>query len=306
MSAAKTISPDFPFASKYLTVHGARMHYLEAGTRDPPALLLHGVPTHAYLWRKVIPLVSSTARTVAPDLIGFGRSDQPTNIDYDLPTQLRFLEAAIDGLGLKDLVIVGMDLGLILGLSYAMAHESNVKGLVMFEGFIEEVAQGIADMPFSGRAMLGLCRSRAVAKMMICGGSAVEQMIAGGTVRTLSDFEMDAYRKPLTSPAIKEKVWLDGIGPHTIRRSSKHPGDVTDAIARYSAKLRLSKLPKLLLYAEPGAAVTQKTLRNVGARIPNLEMQFIGKGKHFLPEDQPENIGHAIEEFCRNLGRAKS
>src|SRR5258708_39559816 len=75
-----------PPSSNFVTVHGSRIHYVEAGAQDPPVLLLHGIPTHSYLWRNVIPHIAPIARTVAIDLIGFGQSDKPLDIDYDLPT----------------------------------------------------------------------------------------------------------------------------------------------------------------------------------------------------------------------------
>ena len=83
--------PDFPFAPNYLHVgHDLRMHYIDEGPKDgPTVLLLHGEPTWSFLYRKMIPpLVNAGFRTVAPDLIGFGKSDKPTKISdysYALP-----------------------------------------------------------------------------------------------------------------------------------------------------------------------------------------------------------------------------
>ncbi len=70
------ISAAFPFPSKFIEVHGSRMHYVEEGTGDP-VLFLHGNPTSSYLWRNVIPHVSPLARCIALDLIGMGKSDKP-------------------------------------------------------------------------------------------------------------------------------------------------------------------------------------------------------------------------------------
>ena len=74
--------PEFPFAPHYVDVgEGLRMHYLDEGPKDGPVvLLLHGEPTWSFLYRKMIPvLVAAGARAIAPDLIGFGRSDKPVD-----------------------------------------------------------------------------------------------------------------------------------------------------------------------------------------------------------------------------------
>src|SRR5438105_11580388 len=68
--------PGFPFAPHYVEVNGLRMHYVEEGSGDP-ILCLHGEPSWSYLYRKMIPILSSRGRVIAPDLIGFGRSDKP-------------------------------------------------------------------------------------------------------------------------------------------------------------------------------------------------------------------------------------
>src|SRR6187401_3607172 len=71
--------PDFPFAPNYVDFDGLRMHYVDEGPRDQsPVLMLHGEPSWSYLYRKMIPIVARAGhRVVAPDLIGFGRSDKP-------------------------------------------------------------------------------------------------------------------------------------------------------------------------------------------------------------------------------------
>src|SRR3546814_5215777 len=73
--------PDFPFEPHYVeTSDGVRVHYLDEGPADaPPVLLMHGEPTWAYLYRKVVPtLVAAGHRCIVPDLVGFGRSDKPS------------------------------------------------------------------------------------------------------------------------------------------------------------------------------------------------------------------------------------
>ena len=80
MLPPNTIAPHLPFKPQYLEVNGSRMHYVDEGAGDP-ILFLHGHPTSSYLWRNLIPHLRSLGRSVAPDLIGMGKSDKPA-IDY--------------------------------------------------------------------------------------------------------------------------------------------------------------------------------------------------------------------------------
>lgn len=304
MSAQEnTISAEFPYESKYVNANGLKMHYIEAGSKDPTVLLLHGIPVNVYLWRNVIPYISPYARTIAIDLVGFGKSDQPTDIDYTLQMYTEHLEGAIEALNLRNIVVVGMDLGLMVGLNYAMQHESNVKGLVMFEGWFQPMDVGFRNMSPISRLQLRLFRIKQFAEFVIVQNDAiVEQFLSSGTVRKLTPEELDAYRVSLRTGEMKRKVWMGEIGPHAVRPKSERAGDMVDLINHYAAKLSKSPIPKLLLYAKPGFATTERSVRYACENIPNLEAKFIGQGKHFLPEDQPANLGQAIAEFCQRIG----
>jgi haloalkane dehalogenase len=287
-----------PPISKYVTVLGSRIHYLEAGDQEPPVLLLHGIPTHSYLWRNVIPHVAPIARTVAIDLIGFGKSDKPLDIDYDLPTYARHLEAVIDALQLNHSIIVAMDLGLIVALHYAMQHEANVKGLVMFEGFFQRMEFAFYNLPRLARMNLRLLQVNQIGEQLIAkNDSAVTRTLRLGTLRRLSDAELENYRMPFADPAVRRKVWLQGVGPTRLGPKSQLPGDTVDLINQYAAILPQSRIPKLLLYGTPGMVVRQRAIVVARAQIDQMRIEPIGRGKHFLPEDEPENIAHQIVRF---------
>ena len=117
--------PDYPFASNYHTVGEAitgalRVHYLDEGPRDAdPVLLMHGEPSWCYLYRHMIPvLVAAGHRVVAPDLVGFGRSDKPTQMaDYTYARHVEWMrEAMFDHLDLRHATFFGQDWGGLVGL----------------------------------------------------------------------------------------------------------------------------------------------------------------------------------------------
>lgn len=116
--------PDWPFAPRYADVpDGAggalRMHYVDEGPREaPPILCLHGQPTWSYLYRRMIPLfVAAGRRVVAPDLVGFGRSDKPTRAeDYTYARHVAWLRALLEAIDLRDATLVCQDWGGLVGL----------------------------------------------------------------------------------------------------------------------------------------------------------------------------------------------
>ena len=116
--------PDYPFAENWLTIdlgdgHSGRMHYIDEGPRDGEVIWMqHGEPSWAYLYRKMItPLTAAGYRVIVPDLIGFGRSDKPSErTDYTYQRHLDWVTQLLDQLQLKDITLVCQDWGGLLGL----------------------------------------------------------------------------------------------------------------------------------------------------------------------------------------------
>ena len=106
------------------------MHYLDEGTGDP-IVLLHGIPTQAYLWRNMIPTLTEHGRVIAPDLINFGLSDKIEPLD--VVQHIERVSQPIDTLDLRNITFVLHDWGGPFGLAYARNNPDRVRGLVFFE-----------------------------------------------------------------------------------------------------------------------------------------------------------------------------
>src|SRR4051794_6245621 len=123
--------PGYHFASHYLTLADERlgplrMHFLDEGDPDGrPVLLLHGEPTWSYIFRRTVPVLASAGmRVVVPDLIGFGKSDKPSELDdYSFESHVRWLSDFAEKAGLHHAVLVGHDWGGLLGLRLLTAIE---------------------------------------------------------------------------------------------------------------------------------------------------------------------------------------
>ena len=116
---------DYPFEPHYVEVGGLRMHYLDEGPADAaPILMLHGEPSWSYLYRHMIPICAAAGhRVIAPDLIGFGKSDKPTDINaYSYQSHMDWLLDLLDQLQLSNITLVCQDWGSLLGLRGRQRH----------------------------------------------------------------------------------------------------------------------------------------------------------------------------------------
>ncbi len=292
--AQQEISAAFPFESKFVEVQGSKMHYVEEGAGEP-VLFLHGDPTSSYLWRNVIPHVSPLARCIAPDLIGMGKSGKP-DLEYRFVDHSRYVDGFIAALGLRNITFVIHDWGSALGFYYAHRHEDNVKGLAFMEAIVQPFTW--AEFPEQYRQAFQALRTPGVGEKMIMEQNMmVEQLLPGAVLRKLTDEEMDRYREPYPDPASRKPVWR---WPNELPIEGE-PADVVEIVQAYSEWFGKSDVPKLLLYAQPGAIIREPQVEWCQNNMRNLKTVEIGPGVHFVQEDRPHEIGEAIAEWYRGL-----
>ena len=125
--------PGYPFKPHYLEADSQRIHYVDEGPPSAaPVLMLHGEPSWSYLYRKMIPVfVSAGLRAVAPDLVGFGRSDKPPNRqDYTYERHVYWITRFIQKLDLRGITLVCQDWGGLIGLRVAAEHPERFARIV--------------------------------------------------------------------------------------------------------------------------------------------------------------------------------
>jgi haloalkane dehalogenase len=292
---AEKISADFPYESRFLEVHGANIHYIEKGAGDP-ILFLHGNPTSSYLWRNIIPHLTSVGRCIAIDLIGMGKSDKP-DMEYRFFDHVKYVEGFIEKMRLENITLVIHDWGSGLGFHYAMHHESNVKGIAFMEAIIMSVPSWDW-FPGEMKGIFQAFRTPDIGWDMIVNKNIfIEQILPGGAVRKLTEDEMNYYRSPFVDPASRRPVWQ---WPNEIPIGGE-PRDVAEAVDNYSGKLQQSELPKLLFYATPGALLPQLVVDWCQQKLKKLSSVNIGQGLHYLQEDNPHLIGSEIANWYKTL-----
>ena len=202
--ATPEISPAFPFESRFVDVLGSKMHYVDEGSGDP-FLLLHGQPTSSYLWRNIIPHLTDSGRCIAPDLIGFGKSEKP-DIEYRFFDHARYIFGFVEALGLENITLVIHDWGAGLGL-YARKNPSKIKAIAMMEPVLASVPT-LEDLPDGFVETFRGFRTPEVGwDMLVNQNIFIESVLPAATVRDLSDEEMNAYRAPFLDPAHRKPLW---------------------------------------------------------------------------------------------------
>jgi len=286
---------DYPFAPSYTFIPSGnggdlRLHAIDEGPRDAaPVLLMHGEPSWSYLYRKfVAPLVAAGHRVVAPDLIGFGRSDKPAaRDDYSYERHVDWMLAWLEACDLRGITLFCQDWGGLIGLRLVAARPDRFARLVIAntglptgagasEGFLAWLAfsQSSAEFP-------------------------VGQIVSGGTVRGLTAAEVAAYDAPFPDDRYKAGArQFPALVPVTPEHRS-----VAENEAAWTVLERFSG-PVLTCFSDRDP-VTAGGDRIFQRRIPGAAGQphvTVGEAGHFLQEDEPDAIVELILHFIARTG----
>jgi haloalkane dehalogenase len=282
---------------KFLDVNGSKIHYLEAGENNKQVVLfLHGIPTSSYVWRNVIPLLETQYHCIAPDLIGMGASDKP-DIEYRIFEHIDYIEAFIEKMGLKDVVLVLHAWGSVVGFEYAHRHPGNVKGLAFYESHIRPVTEwNMLSLPVQQFAAL-LTRPGASYRAVVKQNYLVNRLLPKGVMRKLTPEEMDMYRAPFPTIESRKPLW-QYIQDLPL---GKGPDDVIKLIDSYSQWLQETDIEKLMIYAIPGFITTVETVAWARERLHNLKLVGLDDVLHLAQESIPEIFADALLNWLEEI-----
>jgi len=294
---SQPISSDFPFESQFIELGGAKLHYVESGKGDP-VLFLHGVPMSAYSWRNIIPHVSKSARCIAIDFMGFGKSDKP-NISYSFNEQYDYLESFISKLKLKNITLVMTDIGGIIGQKYARLHPENVKAIILMETNITDAQTFHNNGGLMQRMMFWMAGKDNFGYQMFVKRNMFIKLMPRLIKRRLSEEEKLAYSKPFETE--KSRLPLFAVANSFPRKGKNaQPGDMGDYLNKNSEWLTNSNHPKLILIAKPGMLMNKKNIAWAEKELTNVKLEYVGKAKHLMEEDLPHQIGSAIDKWFKS------
>jgi haloalkane dehalogenase len=264
----------------FLEFDGYRMHYVDEGEGEP-VLLLHGEPTWSYLWRNIIPQLPG--RKVAPDLIGFGRSDKPEEIGwYSYDRHVASVAELVDALDLRDLTLVVHDWGGPIGLRYAVEHPDRVARLVVLNTAIG-----------GGRAPSEVWLRFREAVRSAGGALDIGRLVAAGTVDGLADDVRTTYDDCFPTPESKAGALAF---PELVPAEPEHPN--TEPMNRVRDALRDWHKPALVVWGAEDQVLPLAVAHMFVHLLPNAEGPVeISGASHFLQEDRPDEVAGAIREF---------
>jgi haloalkane dehalogenase len=277
----------FSFEPSYLDLtgdlSGLRLHFVDEAEGEP-ILLLHGEPTWADLYRKMIPSLSKARRVLAPDYIGFGRSDKVTEIEwYSYDRHVDSIVQLIEALDLTGITIVVQDWGGPSGLRCAVENADRFARLVILNTGIFRPGPRWPSEAF--------LRWRSFAERNP--DLPIGSVLQGATTTELSDSTLAGYEAPFPTPASKAGA---AVFPLIVPISEGDPGakemaEVSEALARWEK-------PALVAFSDSDPVFPLRAGERMAERIPGAgPFVPIEGASHFLQEDKGEAIADEILSF---------
>lgn len=278
--------PDFPFEPRYTELGGLRIAHVDEGPRDGPVvLLMHGEPTWSFLYRKMIPgLVARGCRAIAPDLVGFGRSDKPARAgDYSYRHHVLWMNAWLAALDLDGVTMFCQDWGSLIGLRMVADAPDRFDRVVLANGGLPT---GTTPLP---RAFLIW---RAFSRWSPW--FPVGRIVKAGCARGLGERERAAYDAPFPSARYKVAARvMPGFVPSTPDDPERAANERAWGVFEQWHKPFLTLFSSRDPVTRGGERVWQQ--RVPGARgQPHATTRGAG---HFLQEDKGAELASAIADF---------
>jgi len=280
---------DYPYKSYFVSIGNLQLHYIDEGPiYAEPVLLLHGVPAWSYLYRHMIKKIAESGiRVVAPDLVGFGKSDKPGKTKFhSYQLHVKWISDFINTLNLKDIMMFCHDWGSLIGLRIAAMHPELFSGIIVSNGMLPTGEHKI-------HSIFKLWKLAARYSPFI----PVNLVIESGTLRKLNEEEKWAYRAPF--PSLKYKAAIRAL-PSRVPSS---PNDPEAVINKALWKLLGNWHKPFLTVFSDSDPITRGGDEYMQKRIPGAAGQDhlrLDAG-HFIQEDKSAELANIIIRFRNNL-----
>jgi haloalkane dehalogenase len=272
----------YPFKSNWFESSHGRVHYIDEGS-GPVIVLYHGNPTWSFLYRNVIRGLRDHFRCIAPDYLGFGLSDRPSQFGYRIEEHATVMGELVDHLGLDGYLSMGQDWGGPISMAVATARADRVRGVVLGNTWFWP-----ADDPTT-KIFSKVMGSWPMQRAIVQGNFFVERLVPAGTATSLSDAVMAHYRNAQPSPKARAGV-------------ARMPKEILAArplLERLSRDVpdKLGAKPALLVWGmkdfafKPGRNIPQ-----MRAAFPDHVLVELPEANHYIQEDAPDRISEAIIE----------
>ncbi|HEX2032421.1 MAG TPA: alpha/beta fold hydrolase [Actinomycetota bacterium] len=255
---------------------GGELAYVDAG-EGVPVLLLHGFPTSAHLWRRLVPMLTPAFRAIAPDLLGYGDSAKPVDVELHIRAQARYVRELVEHLGADDIAVVGHDIG--GGVAQLLAMDGGVRTLVLIDAICFDA------WPIEGVRLL----QRA-------GAGEYDESFVRQVLEVTFDLGM-GHRHRLDDEALAEYVRPWAADPAALHRAASG----IDGVGLDGSEARLSDLGAraLVLWGEDDPFLPASLAERLGETLPGASVAVLPGCSHFLIEDAPETVLPLIADYLR-------
>jgi len=283
-----SFTPDprlFPFESKWFDSKVGRVHYIDEGVGDP-ILFLHGNPTWSFLYRGIVIRLKANFRCIAVDYPGFGLSEHPENYGYTPAEHAEVVRDLVRHLDLQNLTIMGQDWGGPIGMRTALDEISRLRALVMGNTWYWPLHS------WQMKTFAYVMSSAPMQSMILNRNFFVEKMMPMAVKFPLAEEVMHHYREPLPTP--KARIGAAEF-PRQLIEASLWLGDLADEVAD-----RLRNVPLLLTWGISDLAFPRAYMERFREDFKLTQVHRLD-AKHYIQEDAPGDIAHAIEAFLSGL-----
>ncbi len=281
--------PDFPFEPNYLDVEGIRIHYIDEGPKNAEVvLLMHGEPSWSFLYRHMIPiLVQAGYRTIAPDLVGFGRSDKPTEkSDHTYLKHVKWISKLVNLLDLNNITLFCQDWGSLIGLRVAIENQERFRRIVLSNGGLPTGEQKISKAFLNWQEF-----SRTTDKFY------VGRIIQEATVTKLPKNVIKAYDAPFPDDTYKAGARIMPSLVPTTKDDPEH-----EANKKAWEMFFQWKKPFLIAFSDSDP-ITRGGDKFWQENVPGAQGQnhtTIKNAGHFVQEDKGPELANLIVKFIKN------
>ena len=276
--------PGFPYPPHFTEINGMRIHYLDVGS-GKPILCLHGEPAWSFLYRKMIPgLVTAGHRVVAPDLVGFGRSDKPARReDYTYARHVAWMAGVLEALDLRGTTLFCQDWGGLLGLRLVAEHPERFARVVAANTGLPTGDEKVSEAFLAWQAFSQKTEVLPVGRI-----------IQSGCARPVAAEVVAAYEAPFP-----DETYKAGARQFPLLVPTRPDDPASEANRAAWRSLERFEKPFLTAFSDSDP-VTKGAERPMHKRIPGAAGQphvTIERAGHFLQEDTGEELGRLVAQF---------
>lgn len=281
-----------PFQSRFVSVGGYRMHYIDEGS-GPVVLLLHGNPTWSFLYRNVIRELRDSFRLIAPDFLGCGLSDRTPGVRFKAIDRINQLEEFVTALGLTKFSMVMHDWGGPLGTGFMLKRLDSIDRIIYLNTTLTETESLPPIIKLAAFPVIGKALTRHT-------NTFVRLTTSMGAFKKLTPDVVEGYKAPYNTRQQRDAIW-DFVDD--IPFDANHP--TYSQMVEIAAGLpKVAQKPVKIIWGLRDPCFHREMLSKVAAHFPQAEILEIGDASHLVLDDAPQIAIPAIKEFLSRPSQA--